>query len=149
MINSKKITRTALLITIAVLLGYVENLFPPVVPVPGIKLGLANAVIMVATAPKSNSAHVALDMAMADIRAGITGDIPRQLQNVHAETTGLETGQNYKYPHDYKGAFVIQQYLPDKIKNKKYYIPKDIGYEKQIKEIYERLAKLKNNQNKK
>lgn len=88
---------------------------------PEARIPLGDAAVLLATAPKSNSAHVALDMAMADIRAGITGDIPRQLQNVHAETTGLETGQNYKYPHDYPNNYVKQQYLPDEIKNKKYY----------------------------
>ena len=50
----------------------------------------------------------------------------------------------YKYPHDYPGAYVKQQYLPDKLKNKKYYKPKDIGFEKQIKEIYEKIENIKN-----
>ena len=52
---------------------------------------------------------------------GKSGNIPRQLQNVHAETTGLETGQNYKYPHDYPNHYVVQQYLPDALKDAVYY----------------------------
>lgn len=58
---------------------------------------------------------------MSDIKAGKSGEIPRQLQNVHAETTGLETGQNYLYPHSFKNHYVKQQYLPDAIKDVKYY----------------------------
>ena len=61
-----------------------------------------------------------------------------------AQTSIKTSSTDYKYPHDYKGAYVKQQYLPDKLKNKKYYQPKDIGYEKQIKEIYDRLEKIKN-----
>ena len=64
---------------------------------------------------------MAINKAMADIKAGNTGPIPRQLQNVHAETTGLETGQNYIYPHDFKNHYVKQQYLPDAIADRKYY----------------------------
>ena len=88
-----------------------------------------------ALSPKSNTAHIAFDMALEDIEKGNTGNLPNHLKNV--------PDSGYKYPHDYPGAFVKQQYLPDKIKDKKYYQPKDIGYEKNIKEIYERLEKLK------
>lgn len=51
--------------------------------------------------------------------------------------------EGYKYPHDYPGAFVVQQYLPDRLKNKKYYQPKDVGYEKQVKAIYDKLESIK------
>lgn len=88
---------------------------------PEARIPLANAAILLATAPKSNSAYVAINKAMDDVRRGNTGEVPRQLQNVHAETTGMEVGQNYKYPHDYKNHYVKQQYLPDNIKNVKYY----------------------------
>ncbi len=88
---------------------------------PEARIPLADAAILLATAPKSNSAYVAINSAMADVKRGNTGEVPRQLQNVHAETTGLEVGQNYKYPHDYKNHYVKQQYLPDNIKNVKYY----------------------------
>ncbi|MEG1191536.1 MAG: replication-associated recombination protein A [Oscillospiraceae bacterium] len=85
------------------------------------RLPLAEAVILLATAPKSNSGEAAIDKAIADVRAGKTGDIPRELQNVHADSGGQERGQNYKYPHDFKSHYVPQQYLPDSLKNVRYY----------------------------
>ena len=104
------------------------------VGLPEARIPLGTIVAEMALSPKSNTAHIALDKALEDIEKGNTGNIPN-----HIKTTSPE----YQYPHDYKGAYVKQQYLPDRIKNKKYYIPKNIGYEKQIKEIYERLEKLK------
>ncbi len=106
------------------------------VGLPEARIPLGTIVAEMALSPKSNTAHVALDKALEDIESGNTGNVPS-----HIKTSSTD----YKYPHDYKGAYVKQQYLPDKLKNKKYYQPKDIGYEKQIKEIYERLEKLKNN----
>lgn len=92
------------------------------VGLPEARIPLADAVILVATAPKSNSAHDAINEAMADIERGIGGDIPRQLQNKHFDGEDAEIkGQNYKYPHDYPNHYVNQQYLPDEIKNKQYY----------------------------
>ena len=88
---------------------------------PEAKLPLAQAVVLLATAPKSNSVCAAIDAAMADVRAGNTGDFPRHLQNVHADGTGFEREQGYLYPHNYPNHWVKQQYLPDPIKNKKYY----------------------------
>ena len=88
---------------------------------PEAQLPLAEAAILLATAPKSNSAHNAIIAARADLKKGRTGDIPRQLQNVHADTTGFDNKQNYKYPHDYPNHWVAQQYLPDAIKNARYY----------------------------
>lgn len=85
------------------------------------RLPLAEAVILLATAPKSNSVVMAIDSAIADVRAGRTGDIPRELQNVHADSAGQERGQNYKYPHSYPHHWVKQQYLPDPVKNARYY----------------------------
>ena len=77
---------------------------------------------MLATAPKSNSAIMAVDAAIADIQNGDTGNIPRQLQNKHCDGEGdLPKGQNYLYPHSYPNHYVKQQYLPDKIKDRKYY----------------------------
>lgn len=104
------------------------------VGLPEARIPLGTIVVEMALSPKSNTAHIALDSALADIEAGNVGLVPNHIKNDSKE---------YKYPHDYKGAYVVQQYLPDKIKNKKYYIPKDIGYEKQIKDIYERLEHLK------
>ena len=88
---------------------------------PEAQLPLAEAAILLATAPKSNSAHNAIIAARADLKKGKTGDIPRQLQNVHADTTGFDNQQHYKYPHDYPDHWVDQQYLPDAIKNARYY----------------------------
>jgi len=88
---------------------------------PEARLPLAQAVILLATAPKSNSVVMAIDAAMADVRAGKGGSIPRELQNVHADGAGFEREQGYLYPHDFPDHWVRQQYLPDTIKNAKYY----------------------------
>lgn len=88
---------------------------------PEAKLPLAQAAILLATAPKSNSVVEGIDSAWADVRAGRTGDVPRQLQNVHADTTGMDNRQNYKYPHDYPNHWVEQQYLPDALREARYY----------------------------
>ncbi|MBR7150086.1 MAG: replication-associated recombination protein A [Oscillospiraceae bacterium] len=108
---------------------------------PEAQLPLAQAAILLATAPKSNSVVESIGAAMADVRAGKTGDIPRQLQNVHAETTGLETGQNYKYPHSYHNHWVRQQYLPDAIKNVKYYHYGDNKTEQAAARYWEEIKK--------
>lgn len=92
------------------------------VGLPEARLPLADAVILVATAPKSNSAHDAINEAMADIERGVGGDIPRHLQNKHFDGEDAEIkGQHYKYPHDYRNRYVNQQYLPNEIKDKQYY----------------------------
>ena len=88
---------------------------------PEARIPLGDAAVLMATAPKSNSAHVALDAAMADIRAGKTGNIPRELQNMHLDSAGMEREQGYKYPHDYPHNWVKQQYLPDELVGKRYY----------------------------
>ncbi|MBR4761719.1 MAG: replication-associated recombination protein A [Clostridia bacterium] len=92
------------------------------VGLPEARIPLANAVIAVATAPKSISAYKAINAAMADVESGVTGDIPRALQNKHFDGEDAERkGQFYKYPHDYPRHYVNQQYLPENIKHKKYY----------------------------
>lgn len=88
---------------------------------PEARLPLAEAVILLATAPKSNSGLLAIDAAIADLRAGKTGPVPRELQNVHADSTELKREQNYKYPHSYPSHYVRQQYLPDALVGKRYY----------------------------
>ncbi len=88
---------------------------------PEAQLPLAQAAILLATAPKSNSVVEGIGAARADVKAGRTGDVPRQLQNVHADTTGMDNRQNYKYPHNYPNHWVEQQYLPDALKNARYY----------------------------
>ncbi len=88
---------------------------------PEARLPLSEAAILLATAPKSNTACLAIDAAMADVKNGKTGDIPRELQNVHADSSGLEREQGYKYPHNFPNRWVEQQYLPSGIKNAVYY----------------------------
>lgn len=88
---------------------------------PEARIPLGDAAVLMATCPKSNSAHVALDEAMADIRAGRTGSVPRELQNVHADSAGQEREQGYLYPHDYPNHWVAQQYLPDSLVGRQYY----------------------------
>ncbi|MBR6337209.1 MAG: replication-associated recombination protein A [Ruminococcus sp.] len=90
--------------------------------IPEARIPLADAVILLATAPKSNSAYLAVDAALSDIRKGITGEFPRHLQNKHFDGEGAAVkGQHYLYPHDYPNHWVDQQYLPDSLKDKTYY----------------------------
>ena len=89
---------------------------------PEASIPLANATVMLATAPKSNSAYLAYGAAAADVASGKGAVPPRTLQNVHLDGENVaQKGQNYKYPHDFKNHYVGQQYLPDDLKNKKYY----------------------------
>ena len=88
---------------------------------PEARLPLAEAVVLLATAPKSNTAYMGINAAMADVRAGKVGDIPRELQNVHADSCGMERKQGYKYPHNYPNRWVEQQYLPDELVGTHYY----------------------------
>lgn len=88
---------------------------------PEARLPLAEAVVLLATSPKSNSVHDGINAAMSDVRAGKVGGIPRHLQNVHADSSGMERKQNYKYPHDYPHHWVAQQYLPDELVGTRYY----------------------------
>ncbi len=88
---------------------------------PEAAIPLGDAAVLLATAPKSNSGNEAIKAAMADIRAGQSGAIPRELQNKHADGAGFEREQNYLYPHSYPNHYVKQQYLPDEIKDAGYY----------------------------
>ena len=88
---------------------------------PEAQLPLAQAAILLATAPKSNSVIEGISAAWADVKAGKCGNFPRCLQNVHADSTGGAQGQHYKYPHSYPNHWVKQQYLPDELKNARYY----------------------------
>ena len=108
---------------------------------PEAKLPLAEACILLATAPKSNTGVMAIDRAWADVRAGRTGSIPRELQNVHADGTGFEREQGYLYPHDFPGHWVRQQYLPDALKGKKYYEYGDNKTEQAAKRYWEEIKK--------
>ena len=88
---------------------------------PEARLPLADAVLFLATCPKSNSGCVAIDTALRDVRRGKTGPIPRELQNVHADSAGQEREQGYLYPHSYPHNWVRQQYLPDALVGTHYY----------------------------
>ena len=88
---------------------------------PEARIPLGDAAILMATSPKSNTGHIALDAAMADVRKGKGGDFPRHLQNVHVDTYTQEREQGYKYPHNYPNRWVQQQYLPDELVGTRYY----------------------------
>ena len=112
------------------------------VGLPEARLPLANAVILVATAPKSNSAHDAIVAAMTDIEKGLTLSPPRHLQNKHFDGQEREIkGQHYLYPHSYPKHYVNQQYLPDKLKNKRYYEFGDNKNEQLFKEYWDKIKK--------
>ena len=115
------------------------------VGLPEARLPLADAVVLVATSPKSNSAYDAINAAIADVQAGRTGPIPRQLQNKHYDgEDALVKGQNYKYAHDYDHHWVAQQYLPDAIKDVKYYTFGDNKNEQAARAYW---AKIKGEEN--
>ena len=108
---------------------------------PEARLPLAEACLVLATAPKSNSACIAIDRALADIRAGKTGSVPRELQNVHADGTGFEREQGYLYPHDFPGHWVDQQYLPEELKGAHYYDYGDNKTEQTAKRYWDEIKK--------
>ncbi len=100
---------------------------------PECRIPLAQTIIELALSPKSNSAYLALDKAMSDIESGNTGNVPDHIKT---------TSKTYKYPHDYPNSYVKQQYLPDKIKNKVYYEPKNNKNEIIYKNIIDKLKKM-------
>ena len=107
---------------------------------PEARIPLADAVILVATSPKSNSAYLALDAAWDDIRQGKSGPIPRQLQNKHFDGEDAAVkGQNYLYPHSYPNRWVPQQYLPDALVGTKYYEFADNKTEQAARAYWERI----------
>ena len=102
------------------------------VGLPEARIPLSVVVLELALSPKSNSAYLALDSALTDIRKSNTGNVP---EHIRAHTT------TYKYPHDYPKYWVKQQYLPDNIKDKKYYKPKRHNYEINLNKINEEMRK--------
>lgn len=97
---------------------------------PEARIPIAEATILLATAPKSNSAYMALSKAISDIEQGKTGTVPRNLQNVHYDGDEREVkGQHYLYPHDYPNHYVKQQYLPDNLTDAVYYVAGDNKFE--------------------
>ena len=110
------------------------------VGMPEARLCLADAVILVATAPKSNTAHNAINEAMEDLKQGKSGPIPRTLQNKHFDGEDAEVkGQFYQYPHDFPGRWVDQQYLPDALKDRVYYHFGENKTEQAAKAYWERV----------
>ena len=97
---------------------------------PEARIPLGTLVTEMALSPKSNSAHIALDAALADIESGTTGNLPNHIKT---------NSPLYKYPHDYPNAWVKQQYLPDNIKNKKYYNPKPNKYEDNLNKLHQEM----------
>lgn len=105
------------------------------VGLPEARIPLAEVVVELALSPKSNSSYLALDRALEDVATGRCGSVPN-----HIKTSSFD----YKYPHNYPNHFVVQQYLPDNLKNKKYYIPCDTSQqERMLKQIREKIDKLK------
>ena len=108
------------------------------VGLPEARIPLADAVVLVCTAPKSNSAYKGINFAMEDVQNGNYGRIPRTLQNKHFDgEDNPNKGQFYKYPHDYKNHYVSQQYLPDDIKSRKYYVFGDNKIEQAAKAYWD------------
>jgi len=98
---------------------------------PEARIPLATVVIELALSPKTNTAASAIDRALDDIQKGNTGNVPNHIKT---------NSKDYKYPHNYKGGYVPQQYLPDKIKDHIYYIPKETSkYESALKNIYDKI----------
>ncbi len=106
---------------------------------PEAQLPLAQAAILLATAPKSNSVVNAIGAARADVKAGKTGEYPRHLQNVHADSAGMERDQGYLYPHLFPGHWVKQQYLPDILLDAQYYVFGDNKNEQTAKQYWDKI----------
>ncbi len=108
---------------------------------PEARIILAEAVVHIATAPKSNASYRGIDAAIADVRAGKIGTVPPHLRDAHyAGARGLGHGQSYTYAHDEPTAVAAQQYLPDELQGTRYYEPSDRGFERQVSE---RLGKIR------
>ncbi len=106
---------------------------------PEAQLPLAQAAILLATAPKSNSVVAAIGAARADVKAGKTGEYPRHLQNVHADSAGMERDQGYLYPHSFPGHWVRQQYLPDILLGAQYYVYGDNKNEQAARQYWDKI----------
>jgi putative ATPase len=112
---------------------------------PEARIPLANAVIELCLSPKSNSAILAIDEALSDIRKGTVGEVPIHLKDAHYKgAKELGRGVDYLYPHNYESGWVPQQYLPDRLKTKQYYQPKKTGkFEQALATVYEKLTRKK------
>ena len=108
---------------------------------PEARIPLGDAAVLMATSPKSNTGHVALDAALEDVRRGKSGDFPRHLQNMHADTYTMEREQGYQYPHNFPNRWVKQQYLPDELVGTRYYEFGDNKLEQAAKQYWELIKK--------
>lgn len=108
---------------------------------PEARLPLADAAVLMATSPKSNSAYLAIDAALDDVRKGKSGDFPRHLQNVHADSYTMEREQGYLYPHNYPNHWVKQQYLPDELAGTRYYEYGSNKLEQAAKQYWDSIKK--------
>ena len=128
--------------------------FPQIIPIvkscvdaalmlgmPEARIPLGDAAVLMATSPKSNSGHIALDTALQDVRDGKGRGFPRQLQNVHADTYTMEREQGYLYPHNYPNHWVQQQYLPDDLTGKVYYEYGNNKLEQAAKQYWDGIKK--------
>ncbi|MFB4166572.1 replication-associated recombination protein A [Virgibacillus sp. JSM 102003] len=108
---------------------------------PEARIPLSVAIVELALSPKSNTAYKALDHALADIRSGKSGDIPAHLKDSHYQgAKKMGRGLEYKYPHNYENGWIKQQYLPESIKNKEYYKPKNSGkFERALMQVYDKI----------
>ncbi|VXC17527.1 replication-associated recombination protein A [Plantibacter sp. T3] len=107
------------------------------------RIPLAEAVVYLATAAKSNAAYVAIDQAIADVRAGAFGRVPKPMRDAHyAGAKRLGHGKGYRYPHDHPIGVVAQQYLPDELRDVRYYQPTDHGHERDISARLDKLRKI-------
>ena len=112
------------------------------VGLPEAQIPLADAVVLAAVSPKSNSAYLGIHAAMADVAAGGAYPIPRHLQNKHFDGEDAAVkGQHYKYPHDYPNHYTPQQYLPNELKNKRYYTPGENKTEQSYREYWQKIKK--------
>lgn len=110
------------------------------VGLPEAKIPLADAVVLVCNSPKSNSAYLGIKKATNDVKKGLVGAVPRHLQNMHYDGADNENkGQFYNYPHEYDNHWINQQYLPDVLKNAKYYEFGDNKTEQVAKEYWRRV----------
>ena len=112
------------------------------VGLPEARIPLCHAVLLLATAPKSNAVVCAIDEAMHDIESGDTGDVPQHLKDAHyGGAKKLGRGVEYKYPHEFENNYVKQDYLPEKLRGKKYYRPQNNKNETAIKNYWEQIKK--------
>ena len=107
---------------------------------PEARIPLAQAVVLVATAPKSNSTSAAIDAAMQDIQNGLSGDVPAYLKDAHYSGAGkMGHGKGYQYPHSFPGNYVKQDYLPDSLKGRRYYNYGSNKYEQSCSEYWKKI----------